>query len=525
MIPLDPEAARAGCDSLAKGVYSRLFDWIIARCNRALTGERTGKVIGVLDIFGFEIFEVNSFEQLCINFCNEKLQQLFNIETFKEEEKLYTDEQIKFDHIHFVDSDPVLQMIEKGPDGIFPTLDDECKLEGDDQKFVSRITSTWQSHKNFSVDKFRKMENKLAFEIIHYAGTVNYTTSEFKIKNKDTFAQDAYDLGASSEDPLTKSMFPPLDTKVQAKSLSSVFRSQLNTLMDKLRSTSTRYVRCIKPNESMSPMTFEPPLVVRQLRYSGVFEACAIRKQGYPFRFRYEVFAIRFKLINPDHTYEETEPRKIVEEIFDVNPNLIKMKQDVAFGKTMVLYRAPVYKMLKLLRNLALETVVPRAKNVMRGSLARKMRKNMTVAEKELKEAYDTLTDIQKMRDAIARVDGHLTSIGKNLFPDHRPRWEKEVAERIVLLQKVVDEEVKVDQLLTTDPNENYKAWTAQRFELESLSHVPKHPPQKEKFDKFLSTLANCDVSKKLEQVHNEYLDKLGKDLFLKVVHAYTDSK
>jgi len=367
------------------------------------------------------------------------------------------------------------------------------------------------------------MANQLAFEIVHYAGTVNYTTAEFKLKNKDSFAQDGYDLGASSTDPLTKSMFPPLDVKMQVKSLSHTFRTQLNVLMDKLRVTSTRYVRCIKPNESMAPLLFEPPLAIRQLRYSGVFEAVAIRKQGYPFRYKYEVFANRFKLINVDYDYKNKDFRKVVEEIFDVNANLKTMKDDVAFGKTMILYRAPVYKMLKLLRNLALEVVVPRVKGIMRGCIARWMRRYMTNAEQELKSAYDSLTDIARMKLAIENIDGHLKSLGKRVFPEFRPRWANEVAERIVLLQKVVDEEAKVDKMILTDPNENYKTWTEQRFALEALSHVPKHPPQKEKFDKFLSTLANCDVSKKLNTILKEYMDKLGNEMFLKVVHRFVD--
>jgi len=496
VIFLDPDAARAGCDSLAKGIYSRLFDWIVARCNKALTGVTTGKVIGVLDIFGFEIFDVNSFEQLCINFCNEKLQQLFNIETFKEEEKLYSEEGITFEPIKFIDSDPVLAMIEKGPDGILPTLDDECKLEGDDHKFMTKIQQTWGSHPNFSVDKHRKFADSLAFEINHYAGIVNYTVSEFKVKNKDTFAQDGYDLGASSVDPLTKSLFPPLDAKMQVKSLSSVFRTQLNVLMEKLKVTSTRYVRCIKPNESMSPMLFEPPLVIRQLRYSGVFEAVAIRKQGFPFRFKYEVFAIRFKCINPHHNYKQTDPKKVVQEIFDASPNFKSLKDQVMFGKTMVLYRAPVHKLLKLLRNLALEIIVPKIKGILRGSIARWLRIYMSNAEKELKAAFDTQTDIGKMREAVSHVDGHLKSLGKNLFPNVRPRWEREVAERIVLLQKCVDEEVKVLKLLETDPNKNFKTWTEQKVQLDVVKDTPKTPSQKETFTKFLTTLANCEVQK-----------------------------
>jgi len=325
---------------------------------------------------------------------------------------------------------------------------------------------------------------------------VNYTTSEFKVKNKDTFSQEFYDLGATSTDILTKSLFPPLDAKMQIKSLSLTFRTQLNTLMEKLRVTSTRYVRCVKPNESMSALLFEPPLVIRQLRYSGVFEAVAIRKQGYPFRYTYETFNIRFKCINPDYAYKNNDPKAIAKEVFEASPNFKNFKDQVVFGKTMVLYRAPVYKLLKLLRNLALEVIVPRIKGVLRGSLARWMRVYMTTAETELKAAYDSLTDIGKMREAVSHVDGHLKSLGKRLFPDCRPRWEKETAERIVFLQKCVDEEVKVDKLLPTDPNKNFKGWTEQKVQLDSVSHVPKTASQKEKFTKFLTTLENCEVQK-----------------------------
>ena len=497
VIPLDPDAARAGCDSISKGIYSRLFDWLVNRCNKSLVGDTSGKFVGVLDIFGFEIFDVNSFEQLCINYCNEKLQQLFNIETFRDEEKLYVDENIKFDPIKFIDSDPVLAMIEKGPDGILPALDDECKLpEGDDLKYMAKIEENFKNHPNFATDKHRKLNNQLAFEIVHYAGVVNYTTTEFMLKNKDTFFQDAYDMGSRSKHTLTKGLFPPLDLRLQVKSLSSVFRQQLNVLMQKLHETSTRYVRCIKPNESMSPLLFEAPLVMRQLRYSGVFEAVAIRKQGFPFRYKYEVFILRFKAINPDHDYKNTDPKKLTQEIFDASPNFAKLKNEVVFGNTMVFYRAPVYKLLKLLRNLALEVIIPRVQGILRGSLARAMRKYVENAEKELKSAYDTKTDINRMKQSLTTIEGNLKSIGKRIFPTVRPRWEKEIKEQIVLLQMWLDEEVKLDKVLQTDPNKNFKGYTEEKAACEKLNHIPKTAPQKEKYDKLVDLLANCEVQK-----------------------------
>lgn len=497
IIPLDPDAARAGCDSIAKGIYSRLFDWLVARCNKALTGDTSGKFVGVLDIFGFEIFDVNSFEQLCINYCNEKLQQLFNIETFRDEEKLYVDEGIKFDPIKFIDSEPVLAMIEKGPDGILPALDDECKLpEGDDFKYMSKIEATWTGHLSFATDKHRKLNNQLAFEIIHYAGTVNYTTTEFMLKNKDTFFQDAYDMGAGSKHALTKGLFPPLDLRLQVKSLSSVFRQQLSVLMQKLNETSTRYVRCIKPNESMAPMLFEAPLVMRQLRYSGVFEAVAIRKQGFPFRYKYEVFVLRFKAINPDHDYKQTDPKKLTQEIFDASPNFKQLKSEVVFGNTMVLYRAPVYKLLKLLRNLALEVIIPRVQGILRGASARAMRKYIAAAEAELQKALDTKTDIEKMKVSLTLIDGHLKSLGKRIFPQFRPRNEGSVKEQIALLQLWLNEEAKLDAVLKTDPNKNFKGYTEEKAACEKLAHIPKTDSQSEKFNKLVDLLANCEVQK-----------------------------
>ncbi|KAH9256415.1 hypothetical protein BASA81_005329 [Batrachochytrium salamandrivorans] len=497
VIPLDPEAARAGCDSIAKGIYSRQFDWLVGRCNKSLVGDTSGKFVGVLDIFGFEIFDVNSFEQLCINYCNEKLQQLFNIETFRDEEKLYVAEGIKFDPIKFIDSDPVLAMIELGPLGILPALDDECKLpEGLDSKFMAKIEQSFASHPNFGTDKHRKLTNTLAFEIVHYAGSVNYTCDEFSAKNKDTFFQDAYDLGATSSNALTKGLFPPLDLRLQTKSLSSVFREQLKVLMVKLNTTSTRYVRCIKPNESMAPLLFESPLVMRQLRYSGVFEAVAIRKQGFPFRYKYEVFCLRFKSINPDHQYKKTSPKEIAQEIIDASPAMQKFKSEISFGNTMVLYRAPVYKMLKLLRNLALEVIIPRVQGILRGSMARQMRKLMAKAEGVLKTALDTKTDIEAMKKALTTIEGNLGSVGKRLFPKLRPRYESDLKTQIPLLQLWLDEEVKVDKVLALDPNKHFKTFVDQKKSCELLAYIPKTSFQTEKFNKMVSLLENCEVQK-----------------------------
>ncbi|KAH9259339.1 hypothetical protein BASA81_002382 [Batrachochytrium salamandrivorans] len=491
VIPLNPQAARAGCDSIVKGIYSRQFDWIVARCNKALNGETSGKFIGVLDIFGFEIFEVNSFEQLCINYCNEKLQQLFNIETFRDEEQLYKDEGIKFDPITFVDSDPVLAMIEKGPNGILPVLDDECKLpEGSDNKYMDKINKSFASHPSFGTATARKLKNQLSFDVIHYAGSVSYTADEFMSKNKDTFFQDAHDMAASSNNALTKSLFPPSDTRLQVKSLSSVFRSQLNVLMDKLRTTSTRYVRCIKPNETMSAMQFESPLVMRQLRYSGVFEAVAIRKQGYPFRQKFAAFAFRYRSINPDHVYRESDPRKVCEEILAKSPSDFA---DVVFGKSMVFYRAGIYKTLKLLRNLALETIIPRVQGILRGSLARTQAKRVKLAEKNIDHAISLRTDYNALKSALGEVDQVLGAIGKRVFPRVRPRNEQKGKEYLIGLQVWMDEEINMSKVIETSVSSNYAGYWDAFERCQKILHVARSPKQTSLYDQIDSAIRNSE--------------------------------
>jgi len=395
---------------------------------------------------------------------------------------LYLEEGIKFDPIVFVDSDPVLAMIEKGPNGILPTLDDEGKLpEGNDTKFMDKIEAAFKNNKNFGTATQRKLTNKLSFDIIHYAGSVCYTADEFMSKNKDTFFQDAHDLGATSTHALTSSLFPALDARIQVKSLSSVFRNQLNVLMEKLRTTSTRYVRCIKPNETMSPLLFEAPLVMRQLRYSGVFEAVAIRKQGFPFRQKFAAFAFRYKAINPDHVYRQTDPRKICEEIFQVSPTDFK---DIVYGKTMVFYKAPVYKTLKLLRNLALETIIPRVQGILRGAAARVMKSRLKKLEVGIDRAIDLKTDYEALKSALSDIEKTLSSLGKRLFTKYRPRNEAKGYDYLKGLQLWADEEANMTTVLATSISSNYgKYWDAYE-RCQKILHVAKSRKQTDLYDR-----------------------------------------
>ena len=301
---LKPHEAKDGCGALAKAVYGKLFDWLVGRVNQALLPEGTkdgmpeGLFIGILDIFGFEIFEHNSFEQLCINFANEWLQRLFNEHTFKEEEEVYRSEGIEFEHVEFIDNLPVLELIEKKPYGLLPVADDEVRTpRATDLTFVNKIDRFHDKSKHFK-SSARTLRGDGFFAVFHYAGEVVYNAEGFLDKNRDQLLFDMYSTIASSSDGRTQRIFPALEKKAFAKksSLAGQFRSQLARLVKLIRATQTEYIRCIKPNSEKRSRCFDARMVLEQLRYSGVFEAVKIRKTGYPFRYTFQRFYDFYKV-------------------------------------------------------------------------------------------------------------------------------------------------------------------------------------------------------------------------------------
>ena len=290
---------------------------MVARVNTALEGPR-GRFIGILDIFGFEIFEVNSFEQLCINFANEKLQQLFNQNTFKQEEELYVAEGVAYDHVEFIDNQPVLTLIEGKRTGVFGALDDEVIADGmgkgSDEGFITTVSQNHktgtavlpdQQNKQSLIRVFKPAEAKktgvaMGFEIQHYAGLVRYNATGFLEKNKDPVSSDLANLMYASKAGLAKELFPKpqgLRRPTARKTLAAQFKEQLNSLITSLRATNPMFIRCIKPNANKRPKEFNAPMALEQLRYSGVFEAVRIRKSGYPFRHRLDLFVHWYKCL------------------------------------------------------------------------------------------------------------------------------------------------------------------------------------------------------------------------------------
>ncbi|ERN15904.1 hypothetical protein AMTR_s00039p00219460 [Amborella trichopoda] len=334
---LDPESATFSRDALAKIVYSRLFDWLVNKINSSIGQDPHSKfLIGVLDIYGFESFKTNSFEQFCINLTNEKLQQHFNQHVFKMEQEEYTKEEINWSYIEFIDNQDVLDLIDKKPGGIIALLDEACMFpRSTHETFAQKLYQTFKNHKRFSKPKLSRTD----FTICHYAGDVTYQTDQFLDKNKDYVIAEHQALLSASKCSFVSGLFPPLSEESSKSSkfssIGSRFKQQLQSLLETLSSTEPHYIRCVKPNNLLKPSIFENKNVLQQLRCGGVMEAIRISCAGYPTRRTFDEFLDRFGILVPDVLLgscdEVTACKKLLEKV-DL--------QGYQIGKTKVFLRA-----------------------------------------------------------------------------------------------------------------------------------------------------------------------------------------
>ncbi|XP_073043958.1 myosin-17-like [Primulina eburnea] len=334
---LDPEAALGSRDALAKTIYSRLFDWIVEKINVSIGQDPNSKaIIGVLDIYGFESFKYNSFEQFCINFTNEKLQQHFNQHVFKMEQEDYEKEEIDWSYIEFVDNQDVLDLIEKKPGGIIALLDEACMFpKSTHETFAQKLYQTFAKNKRFIKPKLSRTN----FTISHYAGEVTYMADLFLDKNKDYVVAEHQDLLTASKCSFVAGLFPPLpeDSSKSSKfsSIGSRFKLQLQSLMDILSSTEPHYIRCVKPNSVLKPAIFENLNIIQQLRCGGVLEAIRISCAGYPTRRTFDEFLLRFGVLAPEALEGNSDDKTACKMILD------KMGlKGYQLGKTKVFLRA-----------------------------------------------------------------------------------------------------------------------------------------------------------------------------------------
>ncbi|EOA15895.1 hypothetical protein CARUB_v10003985mg [Capsella rubella] len=315
---LDPNAAVASRDTLAKTVYAHLFDWLVDKINKSVGQDPDSRFqIGVLDIYGFECFKNNSFEQFCINFANEKLQQHFNEHVFKMEQDEYRKEEINWSYIEFIDNQDVLDLIEKKPIGVIALLDEACMFpRSTHESFSMKLFQNFKIHPRLEKAKFSETD----FTLSHYAGKVTYQTEAFLDKNRDYTIVEHCNLLSSSKCPFIAGLFPPppeesARSSYKFSSVSSRFKQQLQALMETLSKTEPHYVRCVKPNSLNKPQKFESLSVLHQLRCGGVLEAVRISLAGYPTRRNYSDFVDRFGLLAPEFMDESNDEQALTEKI------------------------------------------------------------------------------------------------------------------------------------------------------------------------------------------------------------------
>ncbi|CAH1179586.1 unnamed protein product [Phaedon cochleariae] len=309
--PLNRELSIYARDALAKAIYDRLFTWLVKRINSSLQPEteRKNVVMGILDIYGFEIFERNSFEQLCINYCNEKLQQLFIDLTLKSEQNEYEKEGIEWEHIEFFDNTIICDLIEKKHECLISFMDEECLRPGEpsDITLLAKLNTKLSYHPHYishqKADvKLQKIMGRDEFRLIHYAGAVTYNVKTFIEKNNDLLFRDLREVMVNSDNSIIKSVFLESEQKSKKRPETAItqFKTSVNNLMNILRDKEPSYIRCIKPNDSKRAAYFDSHLVTNQVTYLGLMENLRVRRAGFAYRRTYEQFLKRYKCLSKD---------------------------------------------------------------------------------------------------------------------------------------------------------------------------------------------------------------------------------
>uniref|UniRef100_A0A8C8SEQ0 Unconventional myosin-VI n=1 Tax=Pelusios castaneus TaxID=367368 RepID=A0A8C8SEQ0_9SAUR len=351
-VPLKVEQANNARDALAKTVYSHLFDHVVNRVNQCFPFETSSFFIGVLDIAGFEYFEHNSFEQFCINYCNEKLQQFFNERILKEEQELYQKEGLGVNEVHYVDNQDCIDLIEAKLVGVLDILDEESRLpQPSDQHFTSVVHQKHKEHFRLSIPRksklavHRNIRDDEGFIIRHFAGAVCYETTQFVEKNNDALHMSLESLICESKDKFVRQLFESTtnnnkDPKQKAGKLSFIsvgnkFKTQLNLLLEKLRSTGSSFIRCIKPNLKMTSHHFEGGQILSQLQCSGMVSVLDLMQGGFPSRASFHELYNMYKKYMPAKL-SRLDPRLFCKALFKA---LGLNENDYKFGLTKVFFR------------------------------------------------------------------------------------------------------------------------------------------------------------------------------------------
>ncbi|KAJ3132722.1 Myosin type-2 heavy chain 1 [Physocladia obscura] len=352
--PLNAKAALVARDSVTKVIYTKLFDWLVKAINKNLKRDSTDdqNFIGVLDIYGFEHFAVNSFEQFCINYANEKLQQEFNAHVFRNEQEGYIQEGIIWQMIEFSDNKECIELIEGKPGSrisILSLLDEESRLQNDkaDSNFINKLVGSFEKHKYYIKPRFGNTD----FTIKHYAVDVTYTSMGFVEKNKDSMSEELQEVLGKSNNAFLREIFADTavvveDINISRRSsivgprkptLGSMFKDSLEELMKTIRATEGHYIRCIKPNMAKKAFEFEGAMVLAQLKACGVLETIKISNAGYPNKLGYHDFAARYEVLVKSEFWSMADRKALCQMIVET---VLQDSSKYQFGKTKVFLKS-----------------------------------------------------------------------------------------------------------------------------------------------------------------------------------------
>ncbi|KAJ8249172.1 hypothetical protein GJAV_G00231950 [Gymnothorax javanicus] len=420
-VTLNVEQACYTRDALAKALHARVFDFLVESINKAMVKDQKDLNIGVLDIYGFEIFQKNGFEQFCINFVNEKLQQIFIELTLKAEQEEYVQEGIRWTPIDYFNNKIVCDLIEsKSPPGIMCILDDVCATmhavgEGADQTMLQKLRMQINSHEHFN-------SWNQGFIVHHYAGKVSYDSEGFCERNRDVLFTDLIELMQSSDIPFIQALFPENlcgDKKGRPTTAGSKIKKQANDLVGTLMKCTPHYIRCIKPNETKKPRDWEEGRVKHQVEYLGLKENIRVRRAGYAYRRMFRKFLNRYAILTKETwpAWRGDEKQGVLHLLRAVN-----MEQDqFQLGRSKVFIKAPESLFL-------LEEMRERKFDGYARTIQRVWRKY--VARKKCVQMREEASDLVLNRKERRRHSLNRNFVGDYLGMDDRPELRKFLAKR-----------------------------------------------------------------------------------------------
>lgn len=503
------EQVEFSVEAIGKACYERLFRWLVNRINRSLdrTKRQGASFIGILDMAGFEIFELNSFEQLCINYTNEKLQQLFNHTMFILEQEEYQREGIEWKFIDFgLDLQPTIDLIDK-PMGIMALLDEECWFpKATDKTFVEKLVSAHSVHPKFMKTDFRGVAD---FAIIHYAGKVDYSAAQWLMKNMDPLNENVVSLLQNSQDPfvchiwkdaeivgmaqqaMTDTQFGARTRKGMFRTVSQLYKEQLTKLMATLRNTNPNFVRCIIPNHEKKAGKIEAPLVLDQLRCNGVLEGIRICRQGFPNRIPFQEFRQRYELLTPNIIPKGfMDGKKACEqmiEALELDHNLYRV------GQSKIFFRAGVLAHLEEERDYKITDLIVNFQAFCRGYLARRnyqkrlqqlnairiIQRNCAAYLKlrnwqwwRLYIKVKPLLEVTKQEEKLTQKEDELRQIRERLETQAKRSQELEQKYQQATAEKTqLAEQLQAELELCAEAEESRARAAARKQELEELLH------------------------------------------------------